>query len=76
MNKDRRKRLENVVDRLAGIEEKWGDGNALEGVIEDLQDAMDEIECCMDEEQECLDNLPEAFQYSQRADDYWRCGFL
>lgn len=54
MNKDRRKRLEEIQGKL-------------EDIRTTLEDLKCDVECIMEEEQEAYDNLPESLQESERG---------
>lgn len=54
MNKDRRKEIQEVADRI--------------GELATLRDELkDAIESIRDEEQDYFDNMPESFQYADRG---------
>ena len=54
MNKERRTRLEKLIEKLEEIKDS-------------INDIRDEIECVKDEEQEAYDNMPESIQQSDRG---------
>lgn len=56
MNKQRRARLESLIDKLTEIRDSF-------------IDIMDEIESIKDEEQEAMDNMPESLQETDRYYD-------
>jgi len=53
MNKQRRKEIERIENRIEALRE----------LVEEISVA---IECVLDEERECLDNMPENLQCSER----------
>lgn len=63
MNKDRRKQLSELCDRVKALEEKINELKELrDGIVTDLESVRDE-------EQEALDNLPESLQNGERWQD-------
>lgn len=65
MNKQRRKVLHSVLDKLANLKGASSNSEALEL----LHLSIDEIQQCIDEEQDALDNRPESLMWSAINED-------
>lgn len=65
MNKNRRKRLNRIVDSLEGLSDEL----QREEIESTLSDSQQEVEMIADEEQEALDMMPENLAFSQRYED-------
>lgn len=63
MNKDRRKELGKLCDRVAALEEKVSELKSLR------DDIVSDLESIRDEEQDAYDNLPESLQEGERGQD-------
>lgn len=66
MNKDRRKRLEKITDRLN--EAKENALPAIETLKAAVEAAKEDAEAIRDEEQEASDNLPENMQEGEKGE--------
>ena len=66
MNKNRRKQLDALQDRIIAAQTKLNEFLELSASCEDIHN---EIESLKDEEQDYIDNLPENLQQSEKASD-------
>lgn len=63
MNKQRRKELSDIIDRIAAM------GEQLNAIKQTRNDIVSDLEALRDEEQESFDSLPEGLQDSERGQD-------
>lgn len=63
MNKERRKRIDDVILRIEKL------GPAIEPLLTEAQLIADEIESIRDDEQEAHENLPDSMRDGERGDE-------
>ena len=63
MNKERRKELSSIIDRIAAL------GAKIDEVKQIRDDIVSDLESVRDAEQESFDNLPESLQDGERGQD-------
>lgn len=63
MNKDRRKKLSEIIDRINDLKPKLDELKQLK------EDIARDLEAIKDEEQEAFDNLAESFQQGEKGQD-------
>lgn len=64
MNKQRRKDLGALCDRVIALAQKMAEA----GIVEEFQALCEALEALRDEEQDYADNMPEALQSSDKHD--------